>query len=248
MLPAPGGQANPWHAEATDLRRTRSVVGYILLSSLTAAMLLIGSWIGLWNGSSLTYDDRLIVGLAFMGSCVLGILLSLGPRKLHSLRKNARMSDPRGSADRAWVGHHPDCGKFGDHVIAINRHKYCAGCLGLALGSLISLAITVFCLLVPPVDVLLGRLLVILGMFLVASCMAEVAWHPPAPSLHVLSNLALTIGFLLVVVGVMSSSADVMLSLIAILICFLWLDTRIQISDWKHAKACGTCDKSCRAY
>jgi hypothetical protein len=224
------------------------VVGYLLLSSLAATMLLIGSWIGPWTGGTLTYEDRLIVGLAFMGSCVAGILLSLGPRKLHSLRKNARRSDPRGSADRAWVGHHPDCGRFGDHVIAINRQRYCAGCLGLALGSFISLAIMVFYLLVPPVEVLLGRWMVVLGMSVVALCMTEVAWHPPSPSFHVLTNLALPIGFLIVVIGVTSSSNNVMLGLIATLICFLWLDTRIQISDWKHIKTCGTCGQSCRAY
>jgi hypothetical protein len=133
-------------------------------------------------------------------------------------------------------------------VIAINRHRYCAGCLGLALGSLISLAIMAFYLLVPPVDVVLGQWLVVLGIGVVVICMAEVAWHPAAPGFHVLSNLALPIGFLVVVIGITSASTDVMLGLLGILICFLWLDTRIQISDWKHAKACGSCDRSCRAY
>lgn len=228
--------------------RTRSVVSYLLLSSLAAVMLLIGSWIGPWTEGSLTNDDRLIVGLAFMGSCVLGILLSMGPHKLHSLRKNSGRSETRGSVDRAWVGHHPDCGRFGDHVIAINRHSYCAGCLGLALGSSISMAIIIFYLLVPPVDVILGRWLLVFGMGVVAISIAEVAWHPSTPGSHILSNLALPIGFLVVVIGITSASTDVMLGLIGILICFLWLDTRIQISEWKHAKVCGTCDRSCRAY
>jgi magnesium-transporting ATPase (P-type) len=247
MLPTPGGEESPKLAEATDLKRTRSVVGYLILSSLTAVMLLIGSWIGPWTGT-MAFEDRLIVGLVFVGSCAMGILLSLGSHKLHSMRKSARRSDSRESADRAWVGHHPDCGRFGEHVIAINRHRYCAGCLGLALGSFVSLAIMAFYLLVPPVDVFLGRWLVVLGMCVVSICMAEVTWHPAAPRLHVLSNLFLMIGFLVVIIGVTSSNTDVMLSLLAILICFLWLDTRIQISDWKHAKACGTCDRSCRAY
>jgi hypothetical protein len=248
MLPTPGRKENPWLVEATNLKRARSLSGYLILSSLAAMMLLIGSWMGPWTGGTLTYEDRLIVGLAFVGSCVIGIILSLGPNRLHPLRKNARRNDSRGNVDRAWIGHHPDCGTFGDHLIGINGHRYCAGCLGLALGSVISLAFIVLYLLVPPVDVPMGRWLVVIGMCVVTICMVEVAWHPLVPSLHVLFNLTLPIGFLVVIVGVTSSSTDVMLSLIAILICFLWLDTRIQISDWKHSKTCGTCDRSCRAY
>jgi hypothetical protein len=105
-----------------------------------------------------------------------------------------------------------------------------------------------FYLLVPPVDVIMGRWLVALGIGVVATCMVEVGWHPSSPGLHILSNIALPIGFLVEVIGITSSSEDVILGLLGILICFLWLDTRIQISDWKHAKACGTCDRSCRAY
>ena len=116
------------------------------------------------------------------------------------------------------------------------------------MGSSISLVIMAFYLLVPPVDILLGRWLLVLGLSMVAICTTEVAWHPSAPSLHVLSNLILVMGFLVVIIGVTSSSMDVMFGLFATLICYLWLDARIQLSAWKHEKACGLCDQSCRSY
>lgn len=211
-------------------------------------MLLIAAWTGPWNGKAPTFEDRSIVALAFMGSCAAGIVLSMGHRKLHSIGGKARWNEVKGEGDRGWVGHHPDCGRFEDHVIAINRKRYCAGCLGLAIGSSVSIAVMSIYLLVPPVDILVGRWLVALGLFMVVVCTAAVAWHPSAPCLHVLFNAILVMGFLVVTIGVTSAGADVMLGLFAILICWLWLDARIQFSHWQHERACELCGRSCRAY
>ncbi|MDD1743396.1 MAG: hypothetical protein LUO85_02080 [Methanomassiliicoccales archaeon] len=228
--------------------RQGSLIGYLLLSGIAAAMLLVVSWMGPLIDRPLTFEDRSIIALAFIGSCVLGIVLSLGPRRLHSLRKKAKNDDAESIGSQTWIGHHPDCSRFEDHVIEIKKKKYCAGCIGLALGSLISLIIMASYLLLPPVGVPVGQWLVVIGLFVILVCMAEVAWHLAPPIVHVLSNAAMVIGFLLVIVGTASSSEDVVFSLFAVLICFLWLDTRIQISDWKHVSTCRICGRSCRAY
>jgi len=248
MLPPSCGKEGAEHLEADDLKRSRSVIGHLFLSAIAAMILLIVSWTGPLTSTALTFEDRLTPALAFMLSCAMGIVLSLGPRKLHPLKIGNHGDKAVRNGDRAWVGHHPDCERFEHHVIAIGQRRYCAGCLGLALGSLLSLIIMALYLLVPPVDISLGRWLVILGIFIVSVCIAEVAWHPTNSSLHVLSNFALVVGFLLVIIGAISSTIDAVFSLFAILICYLWLDTRIQVSGWKHQKVCRICDRSCRAY
>jgi hypothetical protein len=38
------------------------------------------------------------------------------------------------------------------------------------------------------------------------------------------------------------------LGLVGIIICFLWLDTRIQLSRWNHLKTCRRCPKACKSF
>jgi hypothetical protein len=58
----------------------------------------------------------------------------------------------------------------------------------------------------------------------------------------------LVIGFLLVTLGTASATSTILLGLVAILICYLWLDTRIQISDWRNALVCHSCGQTCKYY
>lgn len=124
----------------------------------------------------------------------------------------------------------------------------CAGCLGLALGCAISFIAMAAYLLLPNVDAGMAPLLVLFGLSAVAACFVEVAWHPSGPWWHVLSNLLLPVGFLLVTIGVMEVASGTAFGLLAVLMSFLWLDTRVQLSEWRNARVCETCGQLCKSY
>jgi hypothetical protein len=63
-----------------------------------------------------------------------------------------------------------------------------------------------------------------------------------------MANAILPVGFVLVTVGAAESTGKVAIGLLAVLISFLWLETRIHISDWKHAEICRKCGRECRSY
>jgi hypothetical protein len=65
---------------------------------------------------------------------------------------------------------------------------------------------------------------------------------------HVMSNVLLVIGLFLVVSGIFGIAKSPLIGAIAVLISFLWLDTRVQLSFWNHTKICRDCRKTCKAY
>jgi hypothetical protein len=65
---------------------------------------------------------------------------------------------------------------------------------------------------------------------------------------HVLANALLVIGFFLMTIGVSSATGSGVAGLFAIMICLLYMDARIRISEWKHADICQKCGQPCRSY
>ena len=68
------------------------------------------------------------------------------------------------------------------------------------------------------------------------------------PAGHVTGNVLLVIGFFLVVAGVFGTTKSPLIGAFAVLISFLWLDTRVQLSNWHHAMICRDCKNTCKAY
>jgi hypothetical protein len=248
MLPASGGKEGPGHAEADDLNRRRTVLAYVLLSMLAAAMLGIMAWNGAQHSNGLDLMDKLIVSLAFMSSCVWGIIQSYWPGRLRCKRKVSPSATPAEASRPIYLAHHPDCGRFDDRVVAIRGGKYCGGCLGLLLGSLIALMLVVAYLLTPGLEAMMGVLTLTFGIGLVALCLLEIGLDRGAPWSHVLANVLLVLGFFFATIGVLDSTGSAAYGFIAILVCYLWLDTRIQLSDYRHANTCGSCGRGCGYY
>ena len=120
--------------------------------------------------------------------------------------------------------------------------------MGLALGS--SLAALAMAALIffgwGPESIGLPILLV--GFVLVGLGLVETAVHRKHQALHVVANVVLVIGFLLVVLGTAVATQNGGYGLIAIVLCLLWMDARVQISDWKHADVCESCSQGCKSY
>lgn len=227
----------------------RTVTCYLLLSSVAAGVLLATSVLGSSNDKVLASSDRVIVGLVFIASCVFGIISStkiFRPRKgaVHERKKENAGASPQ----RRRIGHHPDCDRFKGHVISVHGRTVCGGCLGLGIGSFVALLGMIAYLLGPALPPAYGLLLVTCGLALVAIDLIETVTRSRSGAIHVLANVLLVVGFLLIVIGVPAATGDGATGLMAVVAAFLFMDTRVQLSDWKHAKICNTCAQGCRSF
>jgi len=132
--------------------------------------------------------------------------------------------------------------------MVIGGRVMCEGCLGLGLGCAIGLLLILVYLIDPIIVPRQGPALIIIGLILIITNFAETAHHSRTVGLHIMANVILPIGFLLVTVGVSEATGEVVISLLAVLVSFLLLDTRIHISDWKHTEICRKCGQACRSY
>jgi len=194
---------------------------------------------------------RLYIALIFIIICFFGFTLSFYPRWYNTIIKNNKkinINDNLNNKKRKREGHHPDCIKFRNHVIKIKKKKYCAGCLGLGIGSLISIFLIIYYVtlynsgysIIFQYYFFLGLLIIILSYFEL--------FINNNPFLHFLSNIFFIIGFLMIIFGTLENTSDLIYVLIAILGSFLFLETRIQISLLKHINICNKCINNCKMY
>lgn len=188
-------------------------------------------------------SDKLVVGGAFIISCIFGIYAAVKPDRIYPKGGDGQQSQIK------IIGHHPDCEEFNNHVIKINNTILCPGCYGLALGSAISILL-MSGYIVFPIEIQQIHLyvLVILGMLLIVLNYVEIIIPARIAYFHLISNIFLVISFFLVILGILHLTGNMIYGLSAVLISYLWLDTRIQLSDWCHSQVCQNCNESCKVY
>lgn len=219
-------------------------------STMAAAMVVVASWPLFAVPSSIGGWGRFFVGGGFMASCVYGISLAMRPgwtrRLFAGKRGGLRTESP---SVRSLQGHHPDCGHFVGHTFEWRGRVLCAGCTGIAGGSATSLVLMGLYLALPvawPAGVLQVALL--LGLGLVGVKYLEAALPRGSLAARLGSNALFVVGFLLVVVGAMELSGSPVVGFLAVFVSFLFVDTRIQLSRWRHVKTCGDCREGCKVY
>jgi hypothetical protein len=147
------------------------------------------------------------------------------------------------------IGHHPFCQNFKNHIIKINKRNYCTGCLGLAIGSIISIFILFFYLiLLNNHTILIYQYLFYLGIIFIYLSFLYSLILKKFKIIHILSNILLIIGFQLIILGTFEVTGKLIFGLIGILASFLFLETRIQISILNHQTICKNCMKECKMY
>lgn len=229
------------------------VIYYLTLSAIGAALIMVVSRFSSSDtNNTIHLLDRMVVGVVFISSCVLGISLALRPnwikrfteRESHDTKKQ----QPRTKL-RERQGHHPDCERFGSHTIKIKDEVLCAGCTGLALGSIASIFLmSVYILLPNEIPPTILDISIISGTILIALNYMETVILTRNTILHLFSNIFLVIGFFFVVVGIFQSTGSMIYGIFGVLIAFLWLDTRIQLSGWRHTRICKDCSETCKVY
>lgn len=229
------------------------VIYYLTLSTIGAALILIvARFSSSDTNNTIHLLDRMVVGVVFISSCVLGISLALRPnwikrfteRESHDTKKQQPQTKLRGR-----LGHHPDCERFESHTIRIQDEVLCAGCTGLALGSIVSIFLMgVYILLPDEIPPTILHISIMPGMILIALNYIETVIPTRNTILHLFSNIFLVIGFFFVVVGIFQSTGSMIYGIFGVLIAFLWLDTRIQLSGWRHTRICKDCGETCKVY
>jgi hypothetical protein len=86
------------------------------------------------------------------------------------------------------------------------------------------------------------------GFGAVSIAYVEAAFGRRRPVLHLFANSFMIAGFFLLVVGMMEATGSGFSGLLAISFSFLWIDTRIQLSHWRHSLACDECPGACKMY
>jgi hypothetical protein len=217
-----------------------------------ALFLMLIAWLGFSESGPITLIDKSMVGGAFIASCLFGISLALRPgwtRRSSRVGGHAYIADRRERSGRRMIGHHPDCGRFKGHVLEFRNKMLCSGCTGLASGSIAAIILTiayiVFEIRIGP-EILYS--FVLIGILLVVLSFVDIIFSLGKSRLHNGLNIFLVIGFFLVVVGIHQMTGSAAFALIGIIVSFLWLDTRIQLSSLRHREICASCSQPCKAY
>lgn len=235
-----------------DLKQGSYAFQYIILSIIAAFLLILLAFFGLSNFKTIGTNDRLFVSIFFIISCLIGISLTIYPgwyRK--SLRRRIHTSTIQQAQKtaRKREGHHPNCHQFKSHTIKIKNKIYCAGCLGIALGCVISIFLMIIYI---QIDIKLTldifHFLIILGLIIIGLVFAEIMLVKRNAFIHIIFNFLLVISFLVITISITEITSNKIYGLISIILSFLWLDTRIQLSNWHHTLICNNCDKSCKMY
>ena len=226
------------------MKKNDQLIRYLVLSF--SALILI-SIIGLIiQTKQATFYDRLIVSLIFILSLLFGISISIRPG-WYKPKKNIDYENNIKENSIDYKGHHPNCKGFSDHTITIKNKIYCAGCFGLLVGSLINI-ILIILFLVFDIIIIDYFLFLLIGIFLVTALFLIILFTNRKPFTRVLTNAIFMLSFFFIIISTLEITGSFIFGLLAGLLCFLFIDTRIKISKWTHVKICSNCEKNCKRY
>lgn len=232
------------------MKKIKSIFYYLLLS-FTAVVLIIIMIFSKPNASnSANFFDKFFVAGAFLASCIFGISIAIYPNWWRKNKQNTHISDIQTSKkSRLFQGHHPDCSMFRSHVIIIKNKARCAGCVGLLLGALISIFLMILYLTLPfRLPIVMYYILLILGILLLIFIYGEIMLLKRNMFFHILLNSLLVLSFFFITISVVELTENPVYGVLVVLLCFLWLDTRIHISNYRHQRICFSCNQECKSY
>jgi hypothetical protein len=233
------------------LKDYRVVYFFLILSVI--AMLLVLVLIGLTpsQNTHLSFSEKVGTVGVFIICCVFGISFTMKPnwvRRLVSASKDQE-KNAQSNGERLFRGHHPDCSPFQNHTIQMNGKTLCAGCLGLSLGLFAAIgSMIVYTITDIQQTKTMSFLLLLLGLIFLMLVYIEIFYESISPILHVFLNSLMPLGFSLITIAVGGFTGEPLYGFFSILLCFLWLDTRIRLSKWRHSSICIQCPESCKRF
>ena len=233
------------------MKQKKIVIYYIILSIVAAIMLLILGFYGSAHNININIYDRLLIIDLFIIICFFGISLAFFPGwyKKFTKTKNHKINNQHiQKINRKRKGHHPDCDQFKHHILTVNDKIHCAGCLGLALGSLLSIILGVIYVIFINKFSIIFYFLIFIGLILISLAYLEIIFPIRNAFVHVVANACLIIGFLLITINMLEITGNIIYAVISVIFSFLFLDTRIQLSSYHHTLICSKCNEKCKMY
>lgn len=200
---------------------------------------------------SLSFPQKVGIASLFILCCCIGISLTFHPNWIRYFFSKPKNEETRTALQkkRPFKGHHPECLTFQSHTIQWKNKTWCAGCLGLFLG--LCGAILVMTLYIA-FDIMFTKIvsfyLLFTGMLILIIAFGEVFFQSKSAFLHIILNSLLPLCFFFVIIAVGGITGQFIDVLYTILLCFLWLDTRIHLSKWRHSLLCEKCSESCKMF
>lgn len=190
------------------------------------------------------------MGTIFGTICLLGILAGIFPsscsRPLHFGRsdddKSTHPSTSLTSSNPSFRGHHPGCRNFKGHILRFGNKVFCAGCVGLIFGAILSLIGVTFYFFfnlsfwpdyVPAFCI---------GLACVSCGLLQYQIFNWGNSLiHASVNSLFVCGVFLLLMDVDQSTRNTGADLYLIALSMFWLYTRITLSKVDHRGICAAC-------
>jgi len=233
------------------LNQTKIVLSYLGLSFAGAALLVVFVSMTPAPTRTLALLEKIFVAGVFIIICVFGVSFSLRPNWVRPFisKKENTVKNHTDALQRLFRGHHPDCETFENHRMIYQNKTWCAGCLGLLIGCLLSIVLMILYVVVPfQQPPTISRLLFFLGLLVIALVYLEIIRGSRHSIIHVLSNGMLILSFFFITTSIVELTGKVEYGFFTILLCILWLDTRIQLSRWHHRRLCSSCPEPCKIY
>ena len=233
------------------MNQTRTLSMYLALSFFAAILLTLLVLMIPPQTFSLSFLDKVWIATVFILCCIIGISFTIHPnwiRRYFPKIKNEE-KNTRSSKERSFRGHHPDCLTYQNHTIQWNRKVWCAGCLGLLMGLCVSIVLMLLYILADfQLTKMTSVLLLVLGLSIVPVLYIEILYRSRYAIVHVFINSLMPVCFFIITIAVGEITGEFIYGLFSILLCFLWLDTRIQLSKSHHRSLCRNCVESCKMF
>ena len=234
------------------MKQKTNVIYYLILSITAAVLLLTLAFFNSSNTASVDIYDKLFVGGVFITSCLFGISLAIYPGWFKRFTKQEKHSPNKKQTQktaRKRKGHHPDCDQFQNHTIRINNKMFCAGCLGLSIGAILSIFLTILYIVIGgELPFTTFYFFMLLGLIIIGLVYIEIMFPKRHSTVHVISNISLIVCFFLITISIFEVTGSIIYGIISIILLSLWLDTRIRLSNWRHTMICEHCNESCKMY
>ena len=232
------------------MKQSKKIIYYIILSSIAVFFLILLTFFGSFKPTINVYD-RLIIAIIFIIICLFGISIAIYPGWYKKIRESKNHNENNHQIIKTIKrkGHHPNCNKFKDHILKTKHKSYCAGCLGLAIGSFISILLMIFYIIIANEQFLqIFQILILIGFIFIIISYFEIVLPLRNVIFHITSGILLVVSFFIITISIFELTGIIIYGMISILLSLLWLDTRIQLSIWRHKHICNNCSEICKMY
>jgi hypothetical protein len=233
------------------LKNTRTLFTYLTFSCIAGVLIILVIGTASSHLPPLSFEEKAGIVGVFVLCCGLGISFTFRPNWLRRQfpKSQSEETNTPPQKKQSFQGHHPSCATFQNHTIQWKEKTWCAGCLGLFIGLCDSIVFMILYLTTDfQISKMMALLLVLLGLCILILVYIETLYQSRYARVHVVMNSLLPLSFFIITIAIAAGTGNVVYGLFTILLCFLWLDTRIQLSKWHHSLLCTQCSESCKMF